>query len=59
MMPYEYHVKSRTIRRLLKGVVPPGVHIESVLIANVRSRAKVIISGIVYSRLLMDFDLVA
>ena len=45
-MRYEYHVKSRTICRLLKAFFPPGVPIESALISNIRSRAKVFISGI-------------
>ena len=46
MILYEYHVKSRTIHRLLKGVVCPGVPIEYALIANVRARVKAILSGI-------------
>ena len=46
MMRYKDHVKSRTIRSLLMGVVPPGVPIESALIVNVCARSKVIISGI-------------
>ena len=46
MLRYEDHVKSRTMYRLLKGVVPPGLPIESALIANVYARAKVILSGI-------------
>ena len=45
-MRYEDHVKYITIHRLLKGVVPPGVPIESALIANVRAWPKVILSGI-------------
>ena len=46
MMRYEDHVKYRTIHRLLKGVVPPGVPIESILIVDVCARSKVIINGI-------------
>ena len=46
MMRYKDHVNSRTIRRLLKWFVTPGVPIESALIANVRDRAKVILSSI-------------
>ena len=45
IMRHEDHAKSRTICRLLKGVVPPGVPIESVLIDNVCARAKVVLSG--------------
>ena len=46
MMRYEDHAKFRTIIRLLKGVVPPGLPIESAPIANVRARSKVILCGI-------------
>ena len=46
MMRYEYHVNSRTIYRLLNGVVTPGVPIKSALISNLRARTKVIISSI-------------
>ena len=46
MMRYEDHVKYRTIHRLLKGVVPPGVPIESILIVDDCARSKVIINGI-------------
>ena len=45
-MRYKYHIKSRTIRRLLKVVVHPGVPIEYALIANVCARSKVVLSGI-------------
>ena len=45
-MRYKYHVKSRMISRLLKEVVPTGFPVEPALIANVCSRAKVILSGI-------------
>ena len=45
-MRYADHVKYRTIHRLLKGFVPPGVPIESALIVNVCARSKVIINGI-------------
>ena len=45
-MHYKDHANSRTIRRLMKGVVPPGVPIASSLCANVRAMAKVILSGI-------------
>jgi len=40
MMRYEDHVKSKTIRNLLREVMPPAVPLGAALIANVRTRAK-------------------
>ena len=43
-MCYEDHVKFIIILRLLKGFFPPGVPIESALIANVCAMYKIILS---------------
>ena len=40
MMRYEDHIKSKTIRNLLREVMPTAVPVGSALIANVRARSK-------------------
>ena len=53
-MRYEDHVKSKTIRNLLRDVMPESVPIGSALIANVRQRAKDILANIEKNKFRVD-----
>lgn len=46
MMRYQDHVDSKTIRNILKEILPEEQKVDAALIANVRSRAKIIVNDI-------------